>query len=150
MSLLRSGGPPRALGEPITSPVFVTKPRRVHEFAKQRLLQKTAAEREFEKILNTLGGGVLRGKFIREWAFKNWILDFYLYEIRVGIEIDGEYHMSPLQRERDGKKTYDCEAAGITLLRVNNTEVFGDREALVTKLREAYKEGLYRSRQKPK
>ena len=150
MSLLRSGGFSRAVGDVSASPSFVAKPRRVHGFAKQRLSQQTAAECQFDKILNTLGDGALRGKFIREWAFKNWILDFYLYEIRVGIEIDGEYHALPIQRERDGKKTGDCEAAGITLLRISNADVFGDREALVSRLRVAYKEGLSRSRRKPK
>ena len=150
LSLLRSGGFSRVVGEVSASPSFAAKPRRVHRFAKQRLSQQTAAECEFEKILNSLGNGALHGKYIREWAFKNWILDFYIYEIRVGIEIDGEYHAMPVQRERDGRKTNDCEAAGITLLRFSNADVFGDRDALVSRLREAYKEGLLRSRKKQK
>lgn len=150
LSLLRSGGPSRAVGDASASPSFLAKPRRVHRFAKQRLSQQTAAECEFEKFLKTLGNGALRDKYIREWAFKNWILDFYLYEVRVGIEIDGEYHATPIQHERDRKKTMDCEAAGIILLRITNADVFGDRETLISKLREAYKEGLLRSRKKRK
>jgi very-short-patch-repair endonuclease len=113
-------------------------------------MQHTPAEKELGRILARLGNGALRGKFIREWAFKKWILDFYLYEIRVGIEVDGQYHTTATQRERDKEKNFDCESAGITLLRITNAEVFGDRDALVAKLRVAYREGLRRSRQRPK
>ncbi len=150
MSLMRSGSTPRALGEQSSSPTFLAKPRRIHRIAVQRQLRHTPAEKEFEGILNDLGGGVLRNKFIREWAFKNWILDFFLYEVRVGIEVDGGYHSTQAQQKRDKDKSDDCEAAGITLLRISNSEVFGEREALIEKIRIAYREGLRRSRLKPK
>lgn len=150
MSLLRAGGLVRVLGEPASSPIAVQKQRRIHVIATKRRTQHTPAEKELEKILVSLGNGALRGKFIREWAFKNWILDFFLYEIRVGIEVDGQYHATPAQRERDKKKSMDCGSAGITLLRITNSEVFGDRDALVAKLRAAYREGLGRARQSPR
>lgn len=150
MSLLRSGGTLRVVGENSLSPISSAKPRYVHRIAEQRKLQHTAAEKEFEGILNSIWGGSLKNKFIREWAFKNWILDFYLYEVGVGIEVDGGYHSSEVQQKRDADKTYDCQAAGITLLRISNSEVFGDRKALVDKLHTSYEEGMLRSRNKRK
>lgn len=150
MSLLRSGGTLRVVGEKSFSPIYSVKPRHVHRIAEQRKLRHTSAEKEFEGILNSIWGGSLKNKFIREWAFKTWILDFYLYEVGVGIEVDGGYHSSEVQQKRDADKTYDCQAAGITLLRVSNSEVFGDRKALVEKIRTAYEEGLRRSRNRRK
>ncbi len=149
MSLLRAGGITRVVGETTYCPPPLARPRRIHTIAKQRLQSHTPAEKEFEKILNSLGSGALRGKFIREWAFKNWIIDFYLYEVRVGVEIDGGYHSLSTQCKRDMKKASDCESAGIILLRLSNAEVFGDQNALVEKLRAAYRDGLRRSRAKP-
>jgi very-short-patch-repair endonuclease len=146
MSLLRAGGYGRAIGEQSSSPVVLQRPRRVQKFAKARKKTCTNAERELYKILSELGGGVLRGKFHREWAYKNWILDFFLYEVRVGIEVDGAYHNTAKQRVRDRRKDADCTEAGIILLRVTNEEVFGDRDTLVRKLRVAYKSGLARSK----
>ena len=150
MSLLRAGDLTRVLGEPASGPIATQKQRHIHVIAKKRRTQHTPAEKEMERILAGLGNGALRGKFIREWAFKNWILDFFLYEVRVGIEVDGQYHTTAAQRERDKKKSMDCESAGITLLRIKNSDVFGDRDALVAKLRVAYREGLRRARQRPR
>lgn len=42
--------------------------------------------------------------------------------------------------KRDALKTADCERAGITLLRLTNEEVFGERASLIEKLRNAYRE----------
>ncbi len=150
MSLLRSGGTLRVVGEQSLSPIHSAKPRHVHSIAEKRKLRHTSAEKEFEGILNSIWGGKLKDKFVREWAFKNWILDFYLYEVGVGIEVDGGYHSSEIQQKRDADKAYDCQSAGITLLRVPNSEVFGDRRALVEKIRSAYEEGLRRSRNRRK
>lgn len=107
--------------------------------SKERKKRYTAAEKEFEAILNSLGDGVLRGKFHREWAYGRWILDFFFWENRLGIEIDGGYHQSATQRKLDAQKNADCAQAGITLIRISNHEVFGDRDKLVAKLREGYR-----------
>jgi len=88
---------------------------------------------------NSLGHGVLRGKFHREWAYGRWILDFLFWENGLGIEIDGGYHQSATQRKLDAQKNADCAQVGITLIRISNHEVFGDRDKLVAKLREGYR-----------
>jgi very-short-patch-repair endonuclease len=63
------------------------------ENARKRRSAPTPAERELERILNSLNGGVLRGRFFREWAFADkWILDFFFHEVRLGIEVDGSVH----------------------------------------------------------
>ena len=101
--------------------------------------QSTQAEAELERILNTLGGGALAGEFWREYPVGNWLIDFYFPAIKLAIEIDGGYHRAPLQWRRDLHKTAELEAQGITVLRLNNAEVFADREHLITKLRAAWR-----------
>jgi len=97
----------------------------------------TPAEKQLERILNEVNGGALRGRFQREWAYGGrWIVDFYFREIRLGIEVEGGYHRSLKQQLKDIKRELAIEQAGITIVRVANEEVFGDRDALLSKLRE--------------
>ena len=99
----------------------------------------TGAERELERILNEVNGGVLRGRFQREWAYGGkWIIDFFFREVRLGIEVEGGYHRSLKQQLRDIERELTIEQLGVTLVRVANEEVFGDREALLNKLRDAW------------
>ncbi len=95
-----------------------------HKFALRRKWRRTSAERKFEQMLRQIGNGFLIGKFKSEWAIcGKWILDFYFPEYRLAVEIDGEYHDEPEQKERDKAKSIDCEKLEITLLRLTNHEV---------------------------
>ena len=117
-------------------------------FAKRRREIPTGAEKRLEQILNSLNNGVLRGKFQREWSFHGkFILDFFFYEVRLGIEVDGGYHQMPSQRKKDRKKERACDDNDITLLRLTNEEVFGPREVLVKRLREAWRRAQKRRRE---
>ena len=114
---------------------------RTQRLAKKRKSMSTRAEKELETILNELNNGVLKGEFEREWAFAGkWILDFFFHENRLGIEVDGSSHNLKMQKEKDLKKEQACVQFGVTLIRITNQEVFGDRKALIRKLREGYKE----------
>ena len=138
------------IGDPSPASVdVIPRPsRRIHKYAKKRKRHSTTAEKELVGILNSLGNGVLRGKFHREWVFGRWILDFLFWENRLGIEVDGGYHLSTKQKKRDVEKDRDCENAGITILRLTNEEVFGDRDLLVNKLRESYRKANSRCRKR--
>ena len=114
--------------------------------ARERREQPTRAERELGAILSGLNEGALEGRFRREWVCGEWIVDFYFPEVRLGIEVDGGYHRSTLQHGRDLVKTSGLEDAGVTLLRLTNAEVFGDRARLVGKLREAWRSAARRAR----
>ena len=92
----------------------------------------TRAETALAAILCGLNDGALDGRFRREWVCGGrWIVDFYFPEVRLAIEVDGGYHRSPTQRSWDLYKASELEAAGVTLLRVTNQEVSGDRERLL-------------------
>ena len=107
------------------------------KFAARRRKSPTKAEAELEKILNTMDAGIWSGRFQREWAFAGkWIIDFYFHEYRFGIEVDGSYHETEKQKARDAEKARACEKFQITLLRLKNGEIFGDRESLLSKIRD--------------
>ena len=101
--------------------------------------QPTQAEAELECIFNTLGGGALNGEFVREWPLGNWLIDFYFPAVKLAIEVDGGYHRAPLQWRRDLHKAAELDAEGITLVRLGNAEVFGERQRLIGKLRAAWR-----------
>jgi len=115
--------------------------------ADERREHPTRAERALAAILNGLNEGALDGRFRREWVCGGrWIVDFYFPEVRLGIEVDGGYHRSTTQKGWDLFKEGGLESAGVTLLRLTNEEVFGDREPLLKKLRQAWRAALRNAR----
>jgi very-short-patch-repair endonuclease len=94
----------------------------------------THAEAEFESILNALNDGVLRRRFQREWACgKNWTVNFYFPEVRLAIEIDDGSHKRP------GNRAVEAAKYEVTVVHIASDEIFGNRPALVEKLREAWR-----------
>jgi very-short-patch-repair endonuclease len=106
--------------------------------ARERREHPTRAERALAAILAGLNDGALAGRFRREWVCGRWIVDFYFPEVRLAIEVDGGYHRATTQKGWDHFKESGLEASGVTLLRLTNQEVFGDRALLVRKLRRAW------------
>jgi very-short-patch-repair endonuclease len=111
-----------------------------------RRLAPTRAEAALAAILDELGGGALRGEYRREWPVGEWWADFYFPSIRLAIEVDGGYHRAQSRWRLDQRKAADLEARGITLLRLANPEVFGDRLRLVERLRTAWRQAALRTR----
>ncbi len=113
--------------------------------AAERREHPTRAERALAAILNEVNEGTLEGRFRREWVCGGrWIVDFYFPEVRLAIEVDGGYHRSTFQLGWDLFKAAELEAAGMTLLRLTNQEVLGDRERLLAKLRRGWRAALAR------
>ncbi len=122
-------------------------PETLRLIADERREHPTRAERALAAILNGLNDGALDGRFRREWVCGGrWIVDFYFPEVRLGIEVDGGYHRSTTQKGWDQFKEGGLESAGVTLLRLTNEEVFGDRERLLVKLRKAWQMALRNAR----
>jgi very-short-patch-repair endonuclease len=117
--------------------------------ADARRLAPTAAEAELERILRALGGAALAGEFRREWPVGDWSLDFYFPTVRLAIEVDGGYHRAQRRWRLDLAKNRDLEARGITVLRLANAEVFGDRDKLVARLRVAWRAAMENVRRNP-
>ena len=131
------GEPSFLAGHPSTSKIL--------QNAERRRRRPTPAEAELQRILNGLNGGVLRGTFKREHPVSGKrIVDFFFPEIRLAIEVDGSIHLTKDQMERDRQKDTDCAKLDITVLRLTNRDIAGNRNALVAKLRAGWREALDR------
>jgi very-short-patch-repair endonuclease len=118
--------------------------------AQERRDHPTRAERALARILCEVNGGALEGRFRREWICgRRWIVDFYFPEVRLAIEVDSGYHRSTFQLGWDLFKAAELEAAGVTLLRLTNQEVLGDRERLLAKVRQGWRAAAAKARGEP-
>ena len=84
-----------------------------------------------------LRGRRLGAKFRRQCRIENWVVDFYCFEHRLVIELDGGVHSQPRQMRKDAAKEDYLRTLGISLLRIPNGLVLGDPEEFVRKVRDA-------------
>jgi very-short-patch-repair endonuclease len=64
-----------------------------------------------------------------------WIADFYCPELRLVVELDGEYHDSRV--EEDHRRDEVMCAAGLSVLRISNAMVMGDIEGAIGEIEQA-------------
>jgi uroporphyrinogen-III synthase len=79
----------------------------------------------------------LGAKFRRQCRIENWVVDFYCFEHRLAIELDGGVHSQPSQMRRDAAKEDYLRALGISLVRIPNGLVVEDPEGFARKVRGA-------------
>lgn len=104
--------------------------RRVRELRHNQ----TAAERAAWHLLR---GRKLGLKFRRQVAIDGYVVDFYCFERRLAIELDGSMHAQPNQIRRDRAKDEYLRRLGIRVLRLPNGMVLENPEGFVGKVREA-------------
>ena len=78
----------------------------------------------------------LGAKFRRQCRIENWVVDFYCFECRLAVELDGGVHSQPSQMLRDAAKEDYLRMIGIRLLRIPNGLILEDPEGFVRKVRE--------------
>jgi very-short-patch-repair endonuclease len=92
-------------------------------FGYANALKKEMTEAEkimWKKLRNRKINGL---KFRRQHPIGKFILDFYCYELRLAIEIDGNIHKQEDIKEKDEGRTYMLTEWEITVLRFTNEEV---------------------------
>ncbi|MCB1178227.1 MAG: endonuclease domain-containing protein [Leptospiraceae bacterium] len=117
--------PPLPLGEDQgegTAHLYKTKNRR-NPTPMERILWSELRNR---KTLNL--------KFRRQHVILNYIVDFYCAELKLVIEVDGEYHK--YQKKYDNKRQKEIEALGYRVIRFTNKELTNDINILFQKLEE--------------
>jgi very-short-patch-repair endonuclease len=103
-----------------------------------RELRRSATEAE-RAAWYLLRGRALGAKFRRQCRVENWVVDFYCFEHRLAIELDGGVHSQPSQMRRDAAKEDYLRTVGISLLRIPNGLVLEDPVEIVRKGQEALK-----------
>jgi very-short-patch-repair endonuclease len=90
-------------------------------FAKVMRAEPTAAE---AKLWSALRGRKLGGfKFRRQHPLQHYIADFYCFERKLVIEVDGAIHNEQNQSEYDKFRTAELGEDGITVLRFTNKQI---------------------------
>ena len=126
---------PRLVYESLDDDLSYPKSK-IRTFADTNRKHPTKAEFELHCFFKTHRGGLLKGRYNRQHPISGkWIVDFFFPEVRLAVEVDGSYHRRTDQQKKDRLKDADCKRFEITILRLSNGEVFGDRARLVQKLR---------------
>jgi very-short-patch-repair endonuclease len=91
-------------------------------YARQLRKNQTKAEKYLWSILR---GRKFHGyKFRRQHPIsKLFILDFYCFEKKLAIELDGAQHQEELQKQLDEERTKYLDLLGIRVIRFSNEEV---------------------------
>ena len=59
----------------------------------------------------------------RQKVLGRYIVDFYIAEVKLVIELDGSQHFEPEEEERDRQRTAFLEGYGLTVVRIPNNAV---------------------------
>jgi very-short-patch-repair endonuclease len=77
---------------------------------------------------------MLKYKFRRQYSIDKFILDFYSPELRLAIEIDGDVHDLPEQKQHDIDRQEYLEKFAIKFIRIKNEELFGNPDKAFNKI----------------
>ncbi|HEU0055465.1 MAG TPA: DUF559 domain-containing protein [Longimicrobium sp.] len=102
----------------------------LQQAAKELRQRGTRAERG---LWSALRGRQLGFKVRRQHAVGRFILDFYIPDHRLAIEVDGDVH--DFQRERDAERTAVLNQHHVRVLRFRNEEVLNDLPAVLARIR---------------
>jgi very-short-patch-repair endonuclease len=75
-------------------------------------------------------------KFRRQHPIHYFIVDFYCHELKLIIEIDGKYHDSEEQKNKDFERTELLAFQGLREIRFNNEEIITNIISVLKKLEE--------------
>jgi len=103
-------------------------------FAKAKYLRSNMTEAE-RVLWNKINRNQLGYKFRRQHPIQYFIVDFYCHQLKIIIEIDGEYHQETEQQEKDILRTQQLEDSGLKLYRFTNDEVIKDIEKVISKIK---------------
>ncbi|MCA9609601.1 MAG: DUF559 domain-containing protein [Myxococcales bacterium] len=91
--------------------------------------RSTDAERRLWRHLR--GRRLLGHRFRRQHPLGPYILDFFCAAARLCVEVDGDQHGDPTQREHDERRSAYLRDAGIDELRFANHEVLHETDAVL-------------------
>lgn len=108
--------------------MFAGATKDVRKFAIKLRANVTVSENKLWEYLKNKPRGF---KFRRQHPFSHYVLDFYCHELRLVIEIDGGYHLSRLQQEKDRNRTLEVAKYNVEVIRFTDKEVLGNYESVI-------------------
>ncbi len=107
---------------------------------KLRLVDTTKAEKILWEALRNKK--VENCKFRRQHPIGRFIADFYCYEKKLVIEIDGGYHNEKEQNSYDELRTQIINEYNIAVIRFTNEDVLNNIQSVIEKISDALKSGF--------
>lgn len=105
---------------------------KLKELARQLRNQSTKSE---IKLWQFLKGKQLKGyRFIRQKPLLNYIVDFYCYDLKLVIELDGYTHDFEEGQNRDFKKQQELEGVGLMVVHFTDKDVMENIEGVLAHL----------------
>jgi len=77
----------------------------------------------------------LKVKFRRQHPMANYIADFYCHEMKMVVEIDGDYHTDAEQMKHDEFRTEELKEFRIKVIRFSNEQIFNNIETVLDQLK---------------
>lgn len=106
---------------------------KLFEFSK--ILRKTQTDTE-DIIWQSLRNRKILGfKFRRQHPLGKYIADFYCFEAKLVIEIDGGIHNQAENKEYDNGRSFELEELGIIVIRFTNKEVEDNLENVLNSIK---------------
>jgi very-short-patch-repair endonuclease len=78
-------------------------------------------------------------RFLRQYSVDHFVIDFYCPELKLAVELDGDVHEIPEQKEYDIARQKYLEAFGIKFVRITNEEFLGNPNKAFSKIEEQIK-----------
>lgn len=73
-------------------------------------------------------------RFLRQYSVDHFVIDFYCPELKLAIELDGDIHNLPEQKDYDIARQKYLEAFGIKFIRIKNEEFLGNPNKAFSKI----------------
>jgi very-short-patch-repair endonuclease len=110
----------------------MSSPRYVVELARRFRKQPTPGEEIFWRHVR---GKQLHGmKFLRQHPIGRYIVDFYCAELKLVIELEGDIHKHPDQKEYDQSRLKELQSRGLDVMRFRNEEVVEDIQKVLEEI----------------
>jgi very-short-patch-repair endonuclease len=114
--------------------LFYNASLEIHKRAKELRKNMTESEQVLWKQIRNRRRWNL--KFRRQHPIGNFIADFYCHEIKLVIEVDGEIHDLPENKEYDIGRNAEMEDMGIAVIRFTNDEVLNTMGSVLKRINE--------------
>lgn len=99
--------------------------------AKENRKYMTEAESAFWQLAK---GSAFGQRCLRQHVIGEYIVDFLFRKSRLIVEIDGGYHFTEKQQQKDSFRTACLEQMGYKLIRFTNEEVLFDPDSVIERI----------------
>jgi len=108
-------------GKSVDQPYFFGASPEIKNRAKALRKRMTYCEKVLWQVLRK--NRLRHYYFRRQHPISRFIVDFYCHELKMVVEVDGGYHLSPVQHEKDLNRSAELEKFGIKIIRFSNDEI---------------------------